>query len=307
MRPTFRAHSPSSVLASTFSLIFALFLAPTPAGAEAPATQPFPGITVQQEVRTDPPEHLFAARIDLSNPRVHVRVAPGGPDPDGPGPWETTLMTPTSIAEREAFDLVVNGDFFGARDTKDAEGKQSGYRPGLWATTIGAAVTDGKVWAVSKTKRPCLVVHKDRSMSIEPVDTPSPDAWEVVSGNTMLISDGEPVPQTNTARHPRTAVGLDPKGMTLTILVVDGRKPGVSIGMTYTELAAELLKRGCWQGLNLDGGGSSAMAIRDPADHHYRIINDPSDGHERAVADVLGITVDPMAAMTPGDTSRPGP
>jgi hypothetical protein len=34
------------------------------------------------------------------------------------------------------------------------------------------------------------------------------------------------------------------------------------------------------------------MAVRDPADSKYRILNTPSDGHERAVANVLGITVE---------------
>ena len=33
-------------------------------------------------------------------------------------------------------------------------------------------------------------------------------------------------------RHPRTVAGLDAQGTKLTLLVVDGRKPGVAIGMS---------------------------------------------------------------------------
>jgi exopolysaccharide biosynthesis protein len=61
--------------------------------------------------------------------------------------------------------------------------------------------------------------------------------------------------------------------------------------MSYNELAAEMLKLGCKEALNLDGGGSSVMAVREPSGT-MKMLNEPTDGHERAVANVLGITVD---------------
>jgi exopolysaccharide biosynthesis protein len=75
-------------------------------------------------------------------------------------------------------------------------------------------------------------------------------------------------------------------------MVVDGRKPGIAIGMNYEELAAEMIRLGCRDALNLDGGGSSVMAVRDAATGGMKILNAPTDGRERAVADVLGISVD---------------
>jgi exopolysaccharide biosynthesis protein len=114
----------------------------------------------------------------------------------------------------------------------------------------------------------------------------------VVAGNVLLVQDGKLVTHTNRVRHPRTAVGLDAHGTKLTILVVDGRKPGVAAGMSLDELAAELMRLGCRQALNLDGGGSSLMAVRDPATGSYRILNEPTDGRERAVANALGISLD---------------
>jgi exopolysaccharide biosynthesis protein len=53
-----------------------------------------------------------------------------------------------------------------------------------------------------------------------------------------------------------------------------------------------MLRLGCNEALNLDGGGSSVMAVRDPASGQMKILNAPTDGHERAVANVLGISVD---------------
>ena len=276
-------------------LFVMIFLFPAGAAkAEVSArTQPFSGISYYAETRTSPPQLLFVAEVDLQNPKVHLKVAPGGPDPDGDGKWETTLMPPTEIAAREHFDLVINGDFFDANQVKDAEGAAARYRPGQWASVIGTAVTDGKAWATSQVARPCLVVHRDGHVTIEPLTTPPMDGQEVIGGNVMLVQDGKNVaPANNKALHPRTVVGLDAGGRKLTILVVDGRLPGIAIGMSYADLAREMIRLGCTQALNLDGGGSSLLAVRNAATGRMKIVNLPTDGRERAVAEVLGVNVD---------------
>ncbi len=289
--------TPRPLAGTATALLLALTLcsvavAARAAEAECSTNHPFPGVVCYTETRQNPPMRLFIAEVDLTNPEVRVRVSPGGADPDGPGRWQTTLMKPTQVAAREGFDLVVNGDFFDAHGIKDAEGTNSTYRAEVWGAANGPAVTDGKVWSTSTNTWPCLVVHNNRKVSIEMLDRPSPDDWEVVAGNTMLVENGAPVPHQSRKRHPRTAVGLDATGTRLVLLVVDGRRPGVSVGMSYQELATEMLRLGCRQALNLDGGGSSVMAVRNTATGSFRILNDPSDGHERAVASVLGISAD---------------
>jgi hypothetical protein len=259
--------------------------------AHADPLSQWPGITVTTETRTNPALKLFIAQVDLTNPAVHVRVAPGGPDPDGPGKWQTTLMEPTRIAAREGFALVVNGDFFDVPGVADGEGTNSHYHLGQRASVEGRAVTDGNVWSTGRPDRPCLVVHKDRSVAIESVPHPSPDDFEVISGNTILVKNGAVVSHLSPLRHPRTIVGLDAAHTKLFIVVVDGRS-AASIGMSYNEEAAEMLKLGCAEALNLDGGGSSVMAMRESTTDSYQTLNVPSDGHERSVANALGVTVD---------------
>jgi hypothetical protein len=251
----------------------------------------FPGLAYYSETRTQPPTRMFVAEIDLTNPKVRLHVSPGGPDPDGAGPWQTTLMPPTKIAARDGFDLVVNGDFFRARGVKDAEGTNSPFRAAIWSAVTGPAVTDGRLWATNANRRPCLVVDKNGKAAIKTLGRPEADDWQVVAGNTMLVKNGKVVPHDNKLRHPRTVVGLNADATKLVILVVDGRKPGVAIGMNYDELAAEMIRLGCKDALNLDGGGSSVMAVRDPAKGDFRILNQPTDGRERAVANALGISV----------------
>ena len=234
---------------------------------------------------------MFVAEIDLTHPKVRLRVSPGGPDPDGDGPWQTTLMQPTKIAARDGFALVVNGDFFRVPATNAPERLNPMNRAATWTAVSGPAVSDGRSWSTTSNKRPCLVVGKDGKASIKMIAKPEAADREVVAGNTMLLKNGEVISHDNKVRHPRTVVGLNADGTRLILLVVDGRKPGVAVGMNYDELTAEMVRLGCKDALNLDGGGSSVMAVRDPAKGEFKILNQPTDGRERAVANVLGISV----------------
>ena len=270
---------------------WAFFLTAQTAPAEMTAPRELlPGVFIHSETRTNVPQQLFIAVVDLKNPRLHLRVARGGPDPDGAGKWETTLLEPTKIAAREQFDLVVNGDFFIAQGVNDGEGTNAAFRAAQWAITEGAAMTDGVTWATATKASPCLVVHKNGAVTFDTITQPGGDDWQVISGNTLLVSAGKIIPHPNKTRHPRTVAGLDAAHSQLTLLLVDGRKPGVATGMSYDELAAEMRRLGCAEALNLDGGGSSMLAVR--TDGKMKILNAPTDGRERAVANVLGISVE---------------
>jgi exopolysaccharide biosynthesis protein len=112
----------------------------------------------------------------------------------------------------------------------------------------------------------------------------------IVGGTPKLISDGKPIEDYSAerirddfvlSRHPRTAIGILPDGEWL-FIVVDGRRPDHSIGMTLEELTDLLLQKGCREALNLDGGGSSTMYFNG------EIRNIPSDPTgERPVSDAI--------------------
>ena len=273
--------------------------------------RPWPGILIHSETRSNPPTRFFVAEVGLKTPRLHLQVARGGDDPDGAGKWQTTLLEPTKIAARDGFALVVNGDFFKARNVSDGEGAKSGYHAGQWSLVSGPAMTDGRVWAVSPQPRPCLVIHTNQTVAIETLAAPGADNWEVLAGNDWLVRNGRVVASAGKARHPRTAVGINAAGDKLIILLVDGRKPGVAVGMTHQELASELVRQGCWQALNLDGGGSSVLAVRDAGTGKMTMLNVPTDGRERPVANVLGISYKPKNGSCSqrkksSTTDRPG-
>jgi exopolysaccharide biosynthesis protein len=256
---------------------------------------PYPGTTYEYVHRDDGPQTIFIVKVDLTDPRVNVRVAPGGADPDGPGEWQTTLQPASAIAKREGFDVTVNASFFEAKNTKDAEGAASGYVKDKWAKSVGWGMTDGKLWSPDVNKDwPAVWVEGDRAVRIGSPKNLPPNARQAVQGNGYVVRDGklaDPIGNLK-VRHPRTVVGVDRDGKTLVLLTVDGRNPGKAIGMTGEELGREMLRLGCHTAINLDGGGSTTLVVRDPADGALKIVNDPSDHRERAVADVIGVTIE---------------
>src|SRR5436190_5468616 len=84
----------------------------------------------------------------------------------------------------------------------------------------------------------------------------------LIHNGKMMITNKEEQLQVGgeNDRHPRTAMGYTSDGR-LIILVIEGRNPGVAEGATLIEESDILLKLGCYEAFNLDGGGSSCMLI----------------------------------------------
>jgi exopolysaccharide biosynthesis protein len=256
-------------------------------------------------VRRHPNISIHVVTVDLTDARIGVRVARCGPMPPGDGTWTTTLEPVSEIASREGFDIAINGDFFLAEGTRDIEGRNTGYIRGKLATPVGLAMTDGQLWHRPEKMLPCLAIGSNHAAwfgESTPSETPDPSAAQILSGSQMIVSAGMPVDYTSrfaTNRHPRTAAGIDRTGTILTLVVVDGRQPKLSIGMTLKELSREMIRLGCYTAINLDGGGSTTMVYRAPKTHALKVINSPSDTRERSVAEALGIIV--RAPIPPPD------
>jgi hypothetical protein len=107
---------------------------------------------------------------------------------------------------------------------------------------------------------------------------------DAVAGSPVLMKDGAIVIKPCSAyvcrRHPRTGVGVTRSGR-IYMVVVDGRQRA-SKGMTIVQFARLFKRLGVRSAVNLDGGGSSTMVVKN------HIVNSPSDpGGQRAVASAL--------------------
>ncbi len=114
----------------------------------------------------------------------------------------------------------------------------------------------------------------------------------IIGGGPRLVKDGKVhitaelerfQPDVALSRAPRTALGIT-ADRKLLLVTVNGRKPGISIGVTLEELALIMIELGAIDAMNLDGGGSTTMVIRN------QVLNLPSDGVERPVSNGLVIT-----------------
>ncbi len=121
---------------------------------------------------------------------------------------------------------------------------------------------------------------------------------EVVGGFPILLRDSSVAGSVDSAGavsfralNPRTAIGYAAEGRRLLIVVIDGRQPGYSMGMTLRQTADLLRALGASEAMNLDGGGSSAMVARNTvAGAKPRVMNHPSDSiGERPVANALAL------------------
>lgn len=84
-------------------------------------------------------------------------------------------------------------------------------------------------------------------------------------------------------REPRTLIGQKADG-TFVLVVVDGRRI-TSLGVTAQQSAEIMLDLGCYNAVNVDGGGSSVMVVVENG--KVKVVNKPSDGSERAVGSML--------------------
>lgn len=137
--------------------------------------------------------------------------------------------------------------------------------------------------------RACVKVSDKAEISINTTVDLS-NMFTTMGGGGKLLEDGQIVYDDGfvpEGRHPRTSLGYTKDNLKLIMVVVDGR--GKSIGANKNELANIMIRLGAYDAVNLDGGGSSTMVIKEPEDSQTKVVNIPSDGRQRKVINSLGV------------------
>ena len=192
-----------------------------------------------------------------------------------------TENTSDIAADNDAI-FAINGDYYGFRDTgivirNGVVYRDEGAREGL------AFYTDGSVKVYDETTTDAAALLAD-------------GVWNTLSFGPAIVEDGAAVDgidqvevDTNIGNHsiqgdqPRTAVGVIDDNH-LVFVVVDGRSPGYSAGVTLPELANIMTGLGATTAYNIDGGGSSTMYFDG------ELVNNPlGTGQERGTSDILYI------------------
>ena len=90
-----------------------------------------------------------------------------------------------------------------------------------------------------------------------------------------LVSGGTAPPHGDKSVGPRTAIGLSKDKKTVYLLVCDGRRKDWSLGCDFPSLSTLLVAMGCWEAINLDGGGSTTLCAWDNANNRPVVLNRP--------------------------------
>lgn len=195
---------------------------------------------------------------------------------------ENITETTSAIAEANNAIFAINGDYYGFRDT-------------------GIVIRNGVVFR-DEGARQGLAFYRDGTVKVYDESTTTAEqlvadgVWNTLSFGPSLLDSGEVAEgiedvevDTNFGNHsiqgeqPRTAVGVIDENH-LVFVVVDGRSPGYSAGVTMTGLAEIMQGLGATTAYNIDGGGSSTMYFNGG------LVNNPlGQNKERGTSDILYI------------------
>jgi len=233
---------------------------------------------LSDEQLTDPPGPVAVQALRLDPRIVKLEVALAK-DP------KTGRETVPSIARRLGAIAAVNSGFFVLANGAPAGILKSGGR-----IIGGSSRARGAIGITDRGGSTRVLFDRvtlDRSAATPLYRTrlgTRPAEWaaaaHAVSGAGLLLIDGREITEWaderiaegfDTARHPRTMIGVDRNGE-IWLVTVDGRQPWLSLGMTFAELQRLARRIGLRSALNLDGGGSTTMVVQGEW-----IVNHPSD------------------------------
>ncbi len=121
----------------------------------------------------------------------------------------------------------------------------------------------------------------------------TPDISQIkfaIGGGSVILRDGELANSNIDVRgaHPRSGIGISENGKELILVTIDGRDTSFK-GVSQEMFGYILRELGAYNALNLDGGGSTTMAIKTVDDTRATVVNKPSDGGERRVVNSVGV------------------
>lgn len=218
--------------------------------------------------------------------------------------WDNSVAFIADVQLKDAGDFHA-GSAGGGFDTISVMAQQAGAVLAINADDYGThnygiIIRDGSRIRANSTTRHLVAVLPDGSL--EMVGDHSRDNAKAVAArlekeNVMhtfefgpiLVQDGAAVsfPKSfnvistrDSRREPRTGIGMiDP--LHYVLIVVDGRQPGYSDGISLQSLQSLFVLLGAANAINLDGGGSTEMWFQGV------ILNEPAGGTERELSDCI--------------------
>lgn len=212
------------------------------------------------------PQHFFVIEVPGDSPRRLKFVC------------DTVLTEVSVFAERADALAAINGSYFDMDYGNPVcylriDGQPMGENTPAKNDSINRKYYQYAALTLRGGK-PYLMVPDSNRLSEEKMKERN-----IMTAGPMLLWKGEEVAQRDdrsfvTRRHNRTALGKREDGSYI-LFVADGRFKDEAEGLTIYELQKVMRWLGCSDAINLDGGGSSTMYIKDDG-----VVNYPSDNRQ---------------------------
>jgi hypothetical protein len=267
---------------------------------------------------------IHVVRVDLTDPDIRLYVTPRIANYSADY-HETGGLTVSNFLTAHQLQVAINANNFHDPDTGDSPGYTL---PAMSPLEVqGLAISQGVVVSTQESAEDAASIMFGTNNQATVVHTNWPahstaGVFTAVSGLYPVLVNGFNI-STNYLRssdqlhdqaQPRTALGLSQDRRYLYLLTIDGRQPGYSVGAWDWQTADWLQRVGAWDGVNMDGGGSTTLVMADstgrPVElNHSSAAADPGTRRERTVGSHLGIYAKPLpgfvndVAALPDDTS----
>lgn len=246
-----------------------------------PKQQLAPGVTRQLATHSGPAWRIHIFEVDMTNRNVELKpVFKAAGNVSGSANERTSSMAVRSDAIAAVNAGYYNTSTFQTNSYTEIDGVHIGGAGGTAENNRSVLGFSGNHQAIAKrTKLSSALVPADATNWDKIVDAIAGRGHFVTASGLVVTQDNEGTTASHNAeRHPRTVIGYTASPYKAYLVAVDGRQPGFSEGMTYTELAQLMADLGVEQSISLDGGGSTTAWVKGTG-----IVNSPSDGSERAV------------------------
>jgi hypothetical protein len=242
---------------------------------------------------------VYALRVDLADPDVRLMATPRIATNYVAGIREIGGLTVSDFLRTNRLQAAINANFFSERNY---------YLPaGTPMDVYGLKISQGVVVSAQDESQHAatLMFDANNRPTIRYTNWPAATTegvFTAVSGDTVLVMAGKNIaPRTGRLEaNPRTAFGLSEDRRYLYLVAIDGRQPGYSEGAYDYETAAWLLLLGAYDGVNMDGGGSTTLVIQDTTGVPVRLNRSSAvadSGRERTVGGHLGIFAKPLSGF----------
>jgi len=257
-------------------------------------------------------------RVDLSDPDVQLFTTPRATNYIVDN-TETYTMTVSNFLKRHNLKVAINCNFYWSFCC----GGSNPSAEGVAAAVYGFSVSTGQVVSLPDGPPPNDVNKRGASLLFTTNKVPSfiydnytagpytNGTHTAVTGYYPVLTNGVNIGDWAVTAYPdgsfhneqpRTAFGVSEDRRYLFLMTIDGRQQNYSLGALDREIAMWFLLFGAWDGIVMDGGGSTAMYRADCAGNPLALNRSSypptvNPRHERYIGSHFGVSAKPLESF----------